>query len=434
MDIKNNNFFKSILYLNKGKIFSDFFFNYLSLIFLGLTGLILNLIIAKFYDPSTLGIFNLSITFYFLISMIGSGGINYSVLKCLSKSNINTQEIKSIISGACIPVFFSSIITSLLFLRTIDLISNLFNSDDLYKGLISIVPAIFFGSLNKVFLYGIYNGLRKMKEFAFLQSLRYILILLNLLLFINFHLEGPFISSILSVTEFILFLLMIVRINKIIPFVYSKKWNEWSLRHLNFGIKAVFSGLINESNTKVDIVMIGFLLNDNDVGIYSFAALFIEGYIILIKVFRDIYNPIFSEKMNIVDNINFSKIANKIKYKTYLVSAIIAILLLVVYSIFNNLILNHQNYNQSFLPFIILLIGIFVSSGYIPFQELFTMANRPLLNTFYMIGFISFNITFNLFLIPIFGINGAALSTSLAYLFATILISFMAKRYLKINI
>ena len=141
-----------------------------------------------------------------------------------------------------------------------------------------------------------------------------------------------------------------------------------SLRHLNFGIKAVFSGLVNESNTKVDIIMIGLLLNDKDVGIYSFAALFIEGYIILIKVFI-IYNPIFSEKLKLIDNIEFSKIANKVKYKTYLISAIIAILLLLVYSIFNNYILLPQKYYGSFLPFIILLIGIFFSSDTYHFKR-----------------------------------------------------------------
>ena len=433
MEIKKYKFIKNLFKLIKIKIFSNFLFNYLSLIFLGISGLFLNLIIANFYDPSTLGIFNLAITFYFLISMIGSGGVNYSVLYSLSKSK-KYRRNKSIVSGAVIPVLFTSIITAILFLKSITQISVLFNSDDLYKGLISIVPAIFFGSLNKVLLYGIYNGLRKMKEFAFFQTLRYIIILFNLILFINSPLEGPYISSILSITEFILFQLMIFRVNKFISFLTSRIWNEWSLRHLNFGIKAVFSGLVNESNTKVDIIMIGLLLNDKDVGIYSFAALFIEGYIILIKVFKDIYNPIFSEKLKLIDNLEFSKIANKVKYKTYLISAIIAILLLLVYSIFNNYILLPQKYYGSFLPFIILLIGIFFSSGYIPFQEIFTMGNRPSLNTLYMICFISVNIIFNFTLIPVFGVNGAALATSLAYLFAAILNSLMVNRYLKIKI
>ena len=62
------------------------------------------------------------------------------------------------------------------------------------------------------------------------------------------------------------------------------------------------------------------------------------------------------------------------------------------------------------------------------------MGNRPSLNTLYMICFISVNIIFNFTLIPVFGVNGAALATSLAYLFAAILNSLMVKRYLKIKI
>ena len=79
--------------------------------------------------------------------------------------------------------------------------------------------------------------------------------------------------------------------------------------------------------------LIGFLLNDKDVGIYSFASLFIEGFITLI-VMQNIYNPIFS-KIVIQKNINkVNKMITKIKIKL-LYSTIIAIFLILYFYLLN---------------------------------------------------------------------------------------------------
>ena len=46
-----------------------------------------------------------------------------------------------------------------------------------------------------------------------------------------------------------------------------------------------------ELNTKVDILMIGFFMGDYNVGIYSFAALFGEGFYQLLIVLQNVLNP-----------------------------------------------------------------------------------------------------------------------------------------------
>jgi len=62
------------------------------------------------------------------------------------------------------------------------------------------------------------------------------------------------------------------------------------------------------------------------------------------------------------------------------------------------------------------------------------MSGFPELNTFYMVTFVLFNVILNFFLIPIFGITGAALATSGSFIFSAFLLILMTRYYLKIKL
>ena len=82
------------------KIQKDIFWNYFSLLFLGLSGLALNVIIGRFYSSSILGAFNQVLVTYFLFSILATCGINFSVLKSISQNISNERVVSSIIKGA----------------------------------------------------------------------------------------------------------------------------------------------------------------------------------------------------------------------------------------------------------------------------------------------------------------------------------------------
>ena len=111
---------RKIFLIKKNKNITDFLSNYISIFILGFTGIILNITIAKFYNPSILGIFNESLAFYFLITFIGSWGINYSVLEAIPKVENNKKEIQSIILGSIFSTFLSSLIITFIYSNLID--------------------------------------------------------------------------------------------------------------------------------------------------------------------------------------------------------------------------------------------------------------------------------------------------------------------------
>ena len=82
------------------KFNNDLFWNYISLLFLGLSGLGLNVIIGRYYNSSVLGAFNQVLVTYLLASILASGGINFSVLKSINeRSNDFIEFIKSLLSS-----------------------------------------------------------------------------------------------------------------------------------------------------------------------------------------------------------------------------------------------------------------------------------------------------------------------------------------------
>ena len=90
---------------NQSKIKNDLIWNYLSIVFLGISGIGINSLISIFYETSILGAFNQVLVTYLLASIFGSGGINFSVLKAIAQNNKNKNEISSIIKGALISTF-----------------------------------------------------------------------------------------------------------------------------------------------------------------------------------------------------------------------------------------------------------------------------------------------------------------------------------------
>ena len=99
LNLKNNKFLINIVW------------NYVSLFFLGISGITLNTIISIYYDPSVLGSFNQVLATYIVFSVLGNCGVSYSTLQILPTKKKNIREFYSIICGA----LFATFVTSLIF-------------------------------------------------------------------------------------------------------------------------------------------------------------------------------------------------------------------------------------------------------------------------------------------------------------------------------
>jgi O-antigen/teichoic acid export membrane protein len=89
-------------------------------------------------------------------------------------------------------------------------------------------------------------------------------------------------------------------------------------------------------------------------------------------------------------------------------------------------------YLRSWPIFAILMSGIALSSGYIPFGQILVQAGQPGLHTIMTLLLVVFNFTLNLLLIPVLGLIGAAIATALAHCVGVFLLKIFTKRILQI--
>ena len=88
-------------------------------------------------------------------------------------------------------------------------------------------------------------------------------------------------------------MILIIDLSNLLKFwSFKKDFFYWIKKHFLFGIKSTFNGVLVEINSRVDILMIGIFLADNDVGIYSISALFAEGFLEIFIVIQKHINQI----------------------------------------------------------------------------------------------------------------------------------------------
>ena len=74
---------------------------------------------------------------------------------------------------------------------------------------------------------------------------------------------------------------------------------------MKFGYKSFIGSILVEVNSRVDILMLRIIVLDKNVGIYSFSALFAEGFYQILTILQNSYNPILSKQISLGKRILF---------------------------------------------------------------------------------------------------------------------------------
>jgi stage V sporulation protein B len=405
-------------------------FSYFSFGIIGISGILINIIILNFYDIKILGFFNFFYSLLIILSQLTVGGIQYSVLKHTSILKDNSKELSCLVTSG---LFLSTVYFFLffgIFIFFKDLIYDFFKFSVELLNIEIVLFALFLFSLNKIILMTI-NGLNLIYHLSIFNTLRSIILLISIILFVNFKFNPFLITYCFFFTELILFSTTFVWFVNKIGFYLPNTY--WIKKNFKFGLQAMIGGALLEINTKLDILIIGILLGYKSVGIYSFASAIAEGYSHLYTILKNNIDPILSNDANKKNKKNIFKNIHNIQ-KNYVVLIIFAgFLILSLYKpifldVFN---LDKNLINESWFVLLIIMIFMIFVSFFRPFIGLLIALNKP----FYFSLIISFgvflNIFLNLMLIPIFGNNGAAFSTGIVFTFETILLYFVGMKFLK---
>ena len=415
-------------YLLTGKFSTDVLWNLGSLALLGASGVLINTIIARHQSPASLGVFNQAFAFYMVLSQLAVGGMQFSIVKYLSHTD-DRDLMATVISSALVAITVTAVLVAVVAFLFSHYIGVWFESKDVALGIQFICPALVLFSVNKGFMM-VLNGTRRMRAYAIFQGLRYLLIIVGVIGLILAGFAGPYLAWCFLVSEFLLAIGLIGFVHKsIVGLGLRHVARSWIFRHLSFGMRGFFGGMLSDLNTRVDIILLGYFVSDASVGIYSFAAVFAEGFGQISYVVKQNLDPIIG-RFTAAKSINqlrslMRKVALVFVPSILALSIVSALLFPVMVRLFTD-----DRFLESWPIFTVLLAGIVINAGFRPFQGVFLLTGRPGLHSLFFLIVVLSNAILNVLFIQRMGIMGAAVATSLAYVIESLLILYGIRKIL----
>lgn len=415
----------------KDGFISGLMWNFISIIFLALGGLIFNVIIIAFYDAEILGVFNQVFAYYTLLSQFAVFGIQASITKYTSDHWNNKLTSSSLYLSAMAAVIGTSFLVSLLTFIVMSFMEQYMDSKIL-DGIRTVLPGLIFFSMNKVSL-GYLNGLSHMKAYAVFQSLRNVTIALILMLFARFHVDGILLPLCFTISEFLLFLLIAIYMQSS-DLIKGKLQRTYMKQHLHFGFLILPGNLILEFNAKIDVITLGWILADNKlIGYYSFASLFAEGFYQLFVVVRRSINPLIARSYNEGKfETSFIQLKRKIQKYTSLLSLPGVLCLILGFATICYL-LNAREYLTALLPLVVISLSIALNSRYIILGNLLSQLGFPAQESIVNLCSAACNLLLNLIFIHLWGLMGAAVATAISYFTFSAILNYYAHRRLYLD-
>lgn len=375
---------------------------------------VLFVFLARYLGPSEFGILNYLLALVFLFTSLSSLGINPVLINTLIKDKKNTNN--NLLINSYILRFFASLFGYFIFISFIIFLhsKNIYLNYALIIGLTIIIKSY-------EILFSYFESKSLSKYIVISQSLS--LLIISILIFILISLD----FSIIYI--YYCFLIDSLIIFSLINFFYFRNIKKFTFlinlkiiqKTLNKSFPVLLSIISIVIYMRIDQIMINLLLSENDVGIYSVSVRIVEIFHFIPKIIMVSYLPVLliSKKYN--------KELIKINSSLFKISLVIIFFILIAGK-FITLILFGQMYLESVLTTTILSFSlIFVFFGVINEHWYITknLQKYYALNVF--LGALT-NVILNYFLIPIYGISGAAYSTILTYLFIIFLFDILNKK------
>lgn len=399
--------------MSSKKYYSDTAWNFGAFGVQAVSGALLNLVLMKYAGPGTLGIFNQLYAVFVIAGQLAVLGLNDSCQKHVAQFDSNDLEKSPLIAAALNCAFLTGLCGSFALLVLSFGIAKT-DMDSLSLGVRYLAPGVLFFVLNKVGL-SILNGEQKMRFYAVGQSTRAILVVAGCLFVGLSELPKSFMGVAFTLSEFILFFLIFPPLRgHIIRTRKSVHVTRWMRQHFHFGARALPHGFLTEAMIRIDVLMLSFFVSETQIGIYSFVAFFVEGVFQIPLVVRTVTNPIWTGVLIRRQAKEFFNIA----LRSVLISglstlAVIASILILFPTIISYFPKTEPVTSLHLLS--ILMTGLGIYSFFLPLDNMLLQGGRPGLQSLYMLITASINVALNLYLIPTYHLQGAAVATAVSF-------------------
>ena len=257
-----------------------------------ISGFLVNLIIGYQFGAATLGVFNQVLGFYLILSTFFSLGINNSLIQKISTGD--TQSHPVIFSSNFAITTFSTLLFSGAVLFISKYSPTVFSSPELAFGVFISTLSLPLFNWNKNFM-AYATGIRNQKLFANIRSLRW-LVIIGFITFASLNsIDSHWLYFSFLVSELVIFALCLLSFSKL--FTVNFKFSDLK-NNLSFGLKSFTAEVFSILNDKLDLIIIGYLISNTEVGVYSFFIFFAKSLYIFPGILQQNINPLIGKHWN----------------------------------------------------------------------------------------------------------------------------------------
>lgn len=386
-----------------------------SFVVLAVSGMVINLVVAGARDAAALGVFNQAYAVYIIASQLATLGLHYSVLR-----HAALHEAEEAVRGR---MFFTAAVCALglgaLAAVVVGLgagsVGKLFDSAATGRAVAWAATGLLLFSLNKVLLAYL-NGLRRMRAFAILQGLRYLVVMAVVCAVAASPLpiEMATLAFLVAEAATAAGALAYLARNHLARHLHFDR--EWLRAHIRFGSKGLAAGMFAEFNSRIDVLLIGIFLPDRAVGIYSFAAMMVDGVYHVLAMVRINFNPVLVGALR--DGDHAQAMGLRRQSARFVLPATLAMAVLAVLALWglSTWVVPHKDLHEGMPSLLILMSGLVLVSALVPFDNLLMVSGHPGYQTLQQVITVAANALVAVLLLPVLGIAGAACGTALSYL------------------
>ncbi|KUG20812.1 MAG: flippase [Methanomicrobiaceae archaeon] len=395
-------------------------------------GLLINIILGRFLGASGLGLYVMTLTVFSLASMIGGIGIPQAIVKYVAEFRDDHGRLTLVVSNCMVNAGILGGVTGLLLFLFSDAVAGIFGMPDL-AGLIRIIAVLIPMMVLNNTLLGLLNGLQEMRAYSFRSMLRSVLLLgLNLgFVLVGWGVRGAVFA--LFCTEVFVFLLLAYMMRRYLA-IRIRDYVSVTREVVTFSGQVFLTSAVFLILTYTDTLLVGYYLADYDVGLYAVAILVARtAFLTLPGSVSTVTYPSISRYFSQGDTGAISTlISTSIKCCLVLLS-LLGILIITLSETLLFLLFGPE-FLPAVLPMTVLVFGMMFFGPGMSVGAAFSAMNQPSYGYKVNIAMTIVNIALDVALIPILGVVGAAIGTSVSFSLSVVAAFYLYRRVFGISI
>jgi O-antigen/teichoic acid export membrane protein len=261
--------------------------------------------------------------------------------------------------------------------------------------------------------------------------------LISITLFIYFGIGVSSVTYSYLIGFFITSIATFVACKKKIPELFKKnkivknKYPGLFKEVLSYSLPLFMAGVTWKIFSWGDSFVIGYFKTASDVGIYNAAVPIAMLLTISSQMFMQLFFPLITKVYFKGDKETVKQVSQQVGKWIFAINIPLAILLFMFPERFIELLFG-KDFISAGNALKYLAIGFFMLSFFDISSKLISMKGKTKVILFDVLIMALFNVTLNIILIPKYGINGAAVATSISFVILSVVITLQSKQYVSI--